>query len=207
MGNAQTPLVQLPNIFFFAESAWHGLPPSQPKDSEVCARLAYLVAPEIAGDLAEGWLALKNPSAEETRLRANRLETVVREKQIGRLGALGRLYFPGVERLLLDLAAQLRVHAGARAACDALEKSAPSRQVEEALLDYYEAALAWQATHGFNRYYLYGPDVQEIGRAWADYVEHVASGRELPDRIRQKLIEKGYAQAVVDGFLALTASK
>lgn len=207
MGNAQTPLVQLPNIFFFAESAWHGLPPSLPKDSEVCARLAYLIAPDIADDLTEGWLALKHPSAEEALLRANRLETIVREKRIGRLGALGRLYFPGVERLLLDLAAQLKVHAGARTVCNALEKSTSPTQVEEALLSYYEAALTWQATHGFNRYYLYGPDVQEMGRAWTDYVERIASARELSDRIRRRLIEKGYAQAAIDGFMTLTTSK
>lgn len=204
MGNAQSPLVQLPNIFFFAETAWHGVLPSQPPDSDVVARLARLILPDSADALAEGWLALKEPDARKTFEAADRLASLASDGSAGRTGALGERYFPGVAKLISDLVMQLRVHGYVRELCAALEGCREARKVADALTDYYDAALAWQTTHAFRRYYLYGPDVQEIGRLWESYVREAGGeGIDLAS-IRSQLVGRGYAERDVDGFMVLT---
>ncbi len=206
MGNAQTPLVQLPNIFFFAECAWNGVAPSLPSDREVLMPLARLIAPDIADDLAAGWLALKEPDAETTLERAGKLDEIVSAGAIGTPGALGRLYSPGVERLLEDLAMQLRVHAGAMTLSGALERQSSPEDVTRALETYCRAALAWQQRHGFTRYYLYGPDVQEVARQWKAYPEALKSAVDT-GTVARRLIDEGYPEPAVVGFTALTGQK
>ena len=113
MANAQSPVVQLPNIFFFAETAWNGVPPFEPADYDVVTPLARLVGPDIADDLAEGWLMLKERNAHKVFACTAKLDKIAREERVGRAGALGQYYSPGLAKLVSDLAMQLQVHARA----------------------------------------------------------------------------------------------
>jgi hypothetical protein len=204
MGNAQTPLLQLPNIFFFAEAAWNGLPSSMPADRDVIEPLAALVAPDVASELAAGWLALKEPDPDTVFARAAELRSIVSLDRIGRAGALGMRYFPGVKKLLSDLATQLDVHAKARLVARSLSESAPQEEVAEALANYFASALAWRDVHDFRNFMNYGPDAWEIGELWKEYRDRLQSGAAWLAGIRQRLTRDGHAEAYVDGFLKLT---
>lgn len=205
MGNAQTPLVQLPNIFFFAEMAWNGLPPEEPPASEIVSLLARLIAPEIAEELADGWLALSDRNAGSAFACAAKLETMAKAGA-PRPGVLGMCYFPGVERLVSDLALQVRTHGEAMRLCDTLAAGAPEEQIREALLSYYDAALTWHATHDFRRYHCYGPDLQEIAAQWADHRNRAPVSPGLVEDLKRKLAGIGHEQWFIEGYVALLGS-
>lgn len=204
MGNAQSPLVQLPNIFFLAETAWNGVPPSLPPDSDVVTPLARLIAPDIADDLAEGWLMLKEPNADLIFASAGKLARRVQDCKIGRIGPLGIYYFPNIERLLLDLSMQITVHGHARLLIEDLAGYAPDWKVESSLSGFYDAALKWRDVHDFHGYMCYGPDVNEITEQWKRYCEHAKPERDLLNSVWNALLSKGYEKKYVDEFLALT---
>lgn len=205
MGSAQSPLVQLPNIFFFAETVWSGLPASEPDPGKTLRRLADLLAPDIAEDLAGGWAVLEAEDPEEPARHADGLDRVVSEGGIGRRGALAPHYSPGISRLASDLAAQLRAHSRARSLCDALSRGAPFGEVEPLLLGYHDAAIAWHQRHGFSRYYCYGPDVWEIDERWRQYRRNAALTDEYMAELKRALLAIGHDERTVDGYIALTA--
>lgn len=202
MGNAQTPFAQLPNIFFFAECAWNGVPESLPPDAEVVSKLARLLCPD-ATELADAWLMLKEPDPDAVLECVARLERSIGNGRMGP-GALGRRFGPGVERLAEDLAMQLRVHAQARRLIAALSATSPQEEVGECLSNYYAAALMWRDIHDFQRYMNYGPDVNQIAALWATYREHAKPAEDLLNSVRTRLIERGCRAEFVDGFLSLT---
>ena len=207
MANAQSPVVQLPNIFFFAQTAWHGVPPAEPAARDVVTPLAKLLAPDIADDLAEGWLMLKERDAGKVLACAARLDKIARQEGAGRVGALGHHYSPGLTRLLSDLATQLRVHAGARVVCEALARFAPLHDVMPALSDYYSAALDWHRVHDFRRCHCYGPDVTEMAGLWQAYRDKVPLPDNYMSDLGRELVGKGYDQWFVEGYIALTGPK
>ena len=203
MGNAQTPLVQLPNIFFFAEAAWNGLRPAAPADREVIEPLAALVAPDVASEIADGWLALNELDPDRVLACAAELASIVAQDRARLIGPLGMRYFPGVSKLLSDLAMQLDAHAKARLVVRALSASAPQEEVAGLMANYFGSALAWRDVHDFRNYMNYGPDAWEIGELWKAYRSRTAPDAGWLAGIRERLTRAGHAEAYVDGFLEL----
>src|SRR5262249_42219708 len=110
MGNAQTPLVQLPNIHFFSSMAWN---PEYGNRStkESLLDLSRRVYPDIAETLVEAWYQLSLRDAAKCRSVADTAEKLLGDKRLGRLGPVARLLFPDGETLIKDLVCTLRMHA------------------------------------------------------------------------------------------------
>jgi hypothetical protein len=195
MGNAQTPFVQLPNIFCLAELAWNGLPGKSPDSRQILERLAHLMAPDIASELTDAWLALDETDPERVLEIAHRIDHL----KAGRSGALGAKYGPGVERLLSDLARQLRVHAAARTLIAVLKESS-DEDVAAAVGHYAKQWFEWQAAHGFEGRIGRTPDSVEIASLW--------SSKARPDLVlKPRLIAEGRPEKVVDVFLTMFKTK
>lgn len=204
MGNAQSPLAQLPNIFFFAQTTWYGVPPAERLESETIEPLAKQIAPDIAKDLAKGWLLLKGADVAEVLAQADRLDQIAAEGRVGEPGTVGRFFFPNISKLITDLALQLRVHAKAVQLADALERTEPFDKVFGYLFDYEDAAIAWHSVHNFRRYTCYGPDINRIAEQWRAYRDKISLPVDYSSRLKSDLLGKGYDEWMVEGYLALT---
>jgi len=158
MGNAQTPLVQLPNIYFFARSAWD-LDTRTADRREVMRELARLVYPQHAKLLTDCWMAIAdNQPAEWARL-ADELEALASGNRLGPLGPIGRKLFTDGGQAARDLAMQLRIHGTAR---DFIRMAGETNVDEAALLKRLEhyclLSLAWRRHTGFRAYGTNGYD-------------------------------------------------
>jgi hypothetical protein len=59
MGNAQTPILQLPNTFYFSEFAWND-PDHITTEKNMISKLASYVLPEHAGVIEKAWIMLED---------------------------------------------------------------------------------------------------------------------------------------------------
>lgn len=165
MGNAQTPLVQLPNIWFFANAAWD---PAyrQCSKADVAAELAALLYPDAADALAAGWLALDDPTAVDALYAARRLQALLVGRRLGAPGALGRLCFPAPDRIVEDLACLLEIHAAAQFFCRQAGNGRESNDaVADALAEYVRLSIQWRHRTGFKRFGYYGYDFEPVHAA------------------------------------------
>lgn len=188
MGNAQTPFVQIPNIFLLTELAWNGLPAACPDSREVLEKLARLMSPNAVTELTEGWLALTSEDPESAVECSRRL---MQAAESAEAGPLGHFYGPGVNRLLSDLALQLGFHA---CACDLTTKmqcSLTDPGVDEALDNFAHSWRTWRLRHGYSRARCYSPELARIARL-------VSSRPGLNDR----LLEIGLDEESADLFAA-----
>ena len=193
MGNAQTPLVQFPNIYFFHSMAWDPEYGKKP-DREIIRNLAMKIYPEIAEDLTEGWYQLSQDNPAACRKAADRLDELRHSNRVGRPGVVGRYLFPDGLMLLRDLATTLRMHASALDTVAALEAdSGDETQIADSVLSYLTEALRLQERKGYHvapmrdgtdwlavrPWYLQGPDYDAIRGAWKDHVSrHPCAGGE-----------------------------
>ena len=204
MGNAQSPLAQLPNIFFFAETAWNGVPPETPEALDVLRPLARLMVSNASETLAQGWAMLKSQDAAEARAQAQELQHVAEDDAVG-AGVIGRYYFPNVEQLVRDLALQLEVHAAAVELVKALQRSEPFGEVLPLVRSYLDAAITWHSVHDFRRYACYGPDVNAIAESWGSYRAGVTLPDGYIDDLRSGLQARGFDDWIVNGYVDLLA--
>lgn len=152
MGNAQTPLCQLPNIHYLTSTAWN-LDGRTDASGDVAAGLARMIYPERASLVARAWLSLSSPDAPEADELSNELAGLAQTRALGRPGPIGRKLFPDFELVARDLAIQLRIHGIAMDFCRSardhgtLESALPGK-IERYCLE----SLAWRRRHGFNTY-------------------------------------------------------
>lgn len=158
MGNAQTPMVQLPNIYYFTRAAWNMNLRAADRETAM-KELARLIYPEKVKLLAESWMSLGNPEAPKARQLADELEKLSGTRALGRPGPIGIKLFPDYGQVARDLAQQLRIHA---VAVDtrrlALDASAGEDKVLQSLTDYCLLSLAWRRQNGFKNYGTNGYD-------------------------------------------------
>jgi hypothetical protein len=148
LGNAQTPLIQIPNIRFYQRIAWDRDYASKPQLAvlEDTARDTY---PEITQDVAHGWLLLSEHDSAASRATAIALERAVKQNGLGPAGVIGRYVSPDGRWLISNLAAQLRVHADAIDLAAGLNTGAPYDQLSLLTDHYFLSALAMVKTTGF----------------------------------------------------------
>lgn len=171
LGNAQTPLVQLLNIWYFANCAWD---PGYARRSkaDVVGELAHLLFPQAAQTLAEGWLALDGTEAASARVVARELDLRVAQKRLGIPGPLGRLVFPDPDRIAEDLLCLLGIHAAALEFCEAADNEPSDESVFSRLKEYVSRSIDWRHRTGFKRFGYYGYDFEPVHaaahRRWRD---------------------------------------
>jgi len=158
MGNAQTPVCQLPNIFFLAQAIWNMRTGAGERESSI-RELARLIYPQHSGLLAEAWLSLGSPQAQRAAELADELARRATEGTLGRPGPVGVRLFPDYSQIARDLAAQLRIHA---AAVDAIrmarDPNVPDEQLIERVTGYCLLSLEWRRHNGFRNYGTNGYD-------------------------------------------------
>ena len=159
MGNAQTALLQLPNIHYFLSTAWDYGQLRRPM-RELLLELAAQMFPERKELLADCWLALRPVGWARAGELADQLERLAAENRLGRLGVLARKIFPAPERLAIDLALQLRAWGAFAELCQVADGPAPETALAKTIEAWLDAALRWDACHGWSDYW------RRLGRAW-----------------------------------------
>ena len=151
MGNAQTPLVQLPNIFYFGRWAWRRDDRNITRE-ELAAELARLIFPRRARELARGWTALAGSDLDEARVAALDLETLLAQQALGPPGPVGWKITPRPEQLIEDLVFMLNLHVrGMEFRRRAEIPDAPDEEVVALLRDYVLLTIAWRHRNGFKK--------------------------------------------------------
>ena len=207
MGNSQTPLLQLPNIYFFSQLGWD---PDRAKtpDREVIRELALKMYPEAVEDLADGWYQLSRQDSEACRSAAARLEQRVQTKRLGRAGIVGQYFFPDGFLLLGDLATSLRMHGAAIDAVKLLQGGEDkTTEISEALQVYLLQALILQQRSGYHiapmrdgtdwlssrPWFIDGPDYDSIRSARKAYASrHPDPLKPVVDRVKKALQASDY---------------
>lgn len=187
MGNAQTPLAQIPNLWFFQRSAWEQSYRNKTESLAILREIASDVFPAIADELAVGWLLLASDDSRAVREASQKLEKDVAGKRLGQPGTIGRYLTPDGQWLVSNLARQLKVHAAANELTDALrtKPETSADKIKDAAAQYFELAAAMVEETGFraaldkkganllpffNWYYPNG-DYAKIRAAWKAYKE------------------------------------
>ena len=162
MGNAQTPLAQLPNIFYLAEARWD---PANTRrtDEEVLRRLARFLFPEIEEELADAWLSLSVPDAGRAFASSRTLEQLVSQGKTGRPGPGGRFVFPEPTLVVKDLVLMLKIHGAAEQIVAAVQAGAGADAIQDTVFGYLSRVLEWQARTGFHGCRVEGVDFRGGG--------------------------------------------
>jgi len=156
-GNAQTPLVQLPNIYFFTQCLWDWR--TLERDDEAIVReLARLLLPDLEHELSDAWLALPISDA----LKAGRAYAALESKHskigCGRVGPIGRFVVPDASQIVTDVLAIAKLHAAACTLADDWKGSTPNAEkVRRNLHTFLDAALTWFAHTGYERPVVFHP--------------------------------------------------
>ena len=165
MGNAQTPVCQLPNIYYFTQALWDMEQRNEPPERAV-RELAKLIYPQKADILTQCWLSIAHPEAPHAEDLADQLEKLEKEKQLGRPGPIGIKLFPDYGQIARDLADQLRVHSATTAFCKmASDDGSKDEQLLEQLTKYCLLSLAWRKNTGFRNYGTNGYDFFPVHQA------------------------------------------
>ncbi|MHB1002133.1 MAG: hypothetical protein ACYC27_23070 [Armatimonadota bacterium] len=148
MANAQTPFVQIPNIYSFHQLAWGA--PDLTRES-VLMNLAKTLFPENPKVLADAWSMIKpDVSPDEVNLAADALESAIIDGAMGRSG-VAAMFLPSRGLMAAsDLVIQLRAHAAVIKASELAKADAGEDAVFQALKHYLEIALTWQDRHGYH---------------------------------------------------------
>jgi hypothetical protein len=148
--NAMSPLVQLPNIYYYQECLWH--PKTQiPEGAAAMMSLAAQVIPDHADILAGAWLALEtDPDSPLVPMAREKLEGLLKSDDLGIIGPVGRRWIPNARYHLECLTQMLAVNEKAGPARNALrEHGFNSKITEDALTEYIRAYLEWIQEPGF----------------------------------------------------------
>jgi hypothetical protein len=140
MGNVETPLVQLPNLFAFARGA-RGLPATEADYVEFAGKLVRGHGRQIV----DAWKALWGTDAQAMRTQAQALRSAVSSGVSP--GSLGDLIFQDANRFMTDLALQLELKAAFR---DLLDAESTRSATNAALKEFTAALSAWHARTGYN---------------------------------------------------------
>ncbi len=157
MANAQTPLCQLPNLYFFTRAIWDMALRREDRKASM-HQLARLIYPQRADVLTAAWMSLGHPDAPKAEDLAEELNRLCDQEQLGRPGPVGLKLFPDYSLVARDLARQLRIHAAAVAFCRSAGSAAPDAEALARLERYCLLSLEWRRRTGFRRFGTNGYD-------------------------------------------------
>jgi hypothetical protein len=148
MGNAQTPLLQIPNLWLYHHLAWDRRYRDRDQNA-VLLDVARQVYPAAAATLARAWRLLGEDDAAGSLRAAEELDALLRAHALGRPGTVGR-YLPEEGAWLVgSLVKQLRLHAKALKLAAALDEGdVPA--IQTAAADYLDGIRAMIAETGFH---------------------------------------------------------
>jgi len=152
IGNVQTPLLQLPHIYFVTSCIWN-LDYRKTSEKDVLFELAGLLYPEHSQLIADCYLALKEPDPAKIAALADRLDDLVRQDRLGRLGIFGRKLFPDGRIVAQAIVLQLRLRAAQERLMQNVTPTTPKAECTKLIRDCLDAYLAWDLTHGWHDFW------------------------------------------------------
>lgn len=181
-GNAQTPLMQLPNISALALAAWGDARTGKP--GEMLAPLANRLLRERADVLISAWQALGGTDPAECLTLADEVRRLAHDRDAR--GTLAVILGDWHGRILDDLATMLIIRAQTLAFAHQVATGTPPEQLVDALTLYVVMTANWLANTGYHN------DRILMHRSYFDPVFHGLCrlrGRLGEDAIRKRLVE------------------
>ncbi len=160
MGNVQTPLLQFPHVYYFTSAMFDAAYRDRP-EKDVLLDLCRHLYPEHAQLLADCYLGLRESDAAKVQSLADRLDRLLREDRLGRLGIFGRKLFPDHRIVAQMLRLQLSFRAAGQRLAQNLTPTTSMADCEKLLADYFDSYLAWDAAHGWHN--LWGWNAWQVG--------------------------------------------
>lgn len=207
MAQAQTPIVQLPKIWYMLRALWD---PSLLDQSPtfVFDELAPLLYRDSGSIVAEAWRAMYDGDAEALNQSRHALRKAV-DEGLGHPGEVGRCLFgdPGI--VARDLLALIEIKAEGAAFREAVFADRAVAVVQEHFQNYLRAALRWADRHGYvpmgGTKFVYGAYLQPAAEGWAEYLKRHGVMHTFPELLwipKTRLIEEGeFHWALIDGIL------
>lgn len=155
MGNAQTPLLQFPNIYHFTSSAWD-VNYRNRTQAEVLADVAGQLFPEKSALIADCYAALTSTDLAMLDSLVSRLDTAISTNTLGVPGVLGRKVFPTPQFVVQALDMQLRLQAAQQHLVQNLTASSSPDECRSLVQSYLDAYLTWDRAHGWHELWGYG---------------------------------------------------
>jgi hypothetical protein len=199
MGNAQTPLLQFPNVYFFTSAMWDAEYRNRSEEN-VLLDLGALLYPEHAPLIADCYSALKATDATRIGTLAGRLGDLVEHDKLGRPGLFGRKLFPDHRIVATTLVLQLRLRAAQERLAQRAGPGAGRAECLKLVQDYLDVYLAWDTAHGWHS--LWGWDPWPLGGFASDPRFPAVAGR-----LRVALGNEEAVRSCFEQFALALASK
>lgn len=152
MGNAQTPLLQLPDVYFYLASLWD-FGYLQSPDRQVFLDLSGLLYPDNRELIADCFAALNETDPDKLETLVTKLDTLVGENRLSRPGLIGRKLFPDHKMAAESLLMQLKLKL---AQTRLLRSGIQQQEYVDLLEDYFDAYLTWDTAHGWHNLWGWG---------------------------------------------------
>lgn len=181
-GNAQTPLLQLPNLARLSDCAWHDT-----RGWNAEATLRRLAAKLVSRDeqvVVEAWQSLSGTDAAEAMMLADRLRRLAADKTAR--GGLSPILGDWQPRVLEDLSCLLEIHAAALRFGTAVDRHARRRELTSSLRNYLTLLVAWLERTGYHndRIVTHAAYKQPVSEGLARLEPLLG-----PDRLRAEVLE------------------
>lgn len=206
MGQAQTPIVQLPKLFYLFRHLWD--PECGDDPAPHLRELGRLLHPDHGDALADAWLAMSGSDAEALGTARTALAAAVAEG-LGRPGPLAECLFGMPTIVAEDLLAQIAIRHEGEAFLAAVRSEAAPEVVQDHFAAYLRAALRWRERHGYipmgGFKLLYGAYLEPGTTGWNEYYDRLGMMHAYPEVQwvpKARLIEEGeFHWALVDAVL------
>jgi hypothetical protein len=145
-GNAQTPLVQLPNLAALGLAAWDG--DVMDASHGALAQLAERLVGDDADVLADAWRALDSRDVDECRRLAEEIRWLAHNRTAA--GTLSVILGEWQPQVLEDLATMLTIHAQAVTFAQQVDRHVPPEGLVDALTVYLVVTANWLGQTGYH---------------------------------------------------------
>ena len=150
MGNNELMSLQFPRTFYFFNTAWDTRYENRP-EPEVLLDLVGQLYPDHKKLMAEAFLGLRENDPEKIGATLGQLEKLVKDGNVGRPGALGRLLFPDHLAVARNLQMQLEIRSARQTLMKGLEGSPSVEESAKLLSNYFDKLLAWNQETGWDK--------------------------------------------------------
>jgi len=166
MANVQTYIVQLPNIYYFVGCGWN---PNMRKADEpaVLNSLVKMIYPQQADILVRAWTLMHQSDANAAEAAAAEIDSILEQRQIGRIGLIGRYIFPDSSQIFKDLSVMLRLCARGNRVEQLIVAKADKYMITQAMADYLLQVMKWQKINGYFGCY---NDEESTKRVWNRFI-------------------------------------
>jgi len=159
MANTQTPMLQFPHIFHLLQCTWD-IDKSRLPEREVLLQVSELLYPENKQLIADCFASLPEKDVSKLAGVIAKLDTVMREKRLGRPGLIGRKLFPDTSFVAQSLLQQLKLQLSLERLYR-LETTANRQECAALMEGALDSYLAWDTAHGWHEIW---PDRWPLGR-------------------------------------------